>query len=100
MIKHDLSNTLIYSSFDLSCIFITPRKQIKQKIVNIVEKMNCKIKNINIYKFNIVQGDKIEGLFEINLPINKLGIVNFKKYRSSNIEQVNHIIKKILFKIK
>ena len=75
--KNNINN---YIPFDLSCIFITPRKQIKQKIVNIVEKMNCKIKNINIYKFNIVQGDKIEGLFEINLPINKLGIVNFKKY--------------------
>ena len=95
--KNSVNN---YIPFDLSCIFISPRKQIKQKIVNIVEKMNYKIKNIKSYKFNIVQGDKIEGLFEINLPINKLGIVNFKKYRSSNIEQVNHIIKKILFKIK
>ena len=94
---NDLNN---YIPFDLSCVFFTSRKQIKQKIVNIVEKMNYKIKHVNLYKFNIVQGDKIENLFEINLPINKLGIINFKKNRSSNIKQVNHIIKKILLKIK
>ena len=85
--------------FDLSCVFISSRKQLKQKIVNICDKMKYKIKFINMYKFSIVPGDKLDNMFEVNLPKNKLGIINFKKIRLTNLEQTNHI-KKIISKIK
>ena len=85
--------------FDLSCVFFTSRKQLKQKIVNICDKMKYKIKFVNLYKFNIVPGDKLDNMFEINLPKNKLGIINISKSRLSNLEQTNHI-RKIISKIK
>jgi len=85
--------------FDLSCVFFTSRKQLKQKIVNICDKMKYKIKFVNLYKFNIVPGDKLDNMFEINLPKNKLGIINISKSRLSNSEQTNHI-RKIISKIK
>ena len=85
--------------FDLSCVFISSRKQLKQKIVNICDKMKYKIKFVNLHKFNIVPGDKLDNMFEINLPKNKLGIINISKSRLSNLEQTNHI-RKIISKIK
>ena len=89
-----------YIPFDLSCVFITPRKKLKQKIENACEKMKYKIKYVNLYKFNIIPGDKIDNIFEINLPINKLGVVNFIKNKRGNIQQINRSIKRILTKIK
>ena len=88
-----------YIPFDLSCIFISSRKILKQKIVNICKKMRYNIKLINSYKFDIYQGDKKDNMIEINLPLNKLGIINIKKYRTNNIEQTNLIIKKFFSKI-
>ena len=88
-----------YIPFDLSCIFISSRKQLKQKIVNICKKMRYNVKLINSYKFDIYQGDKKDNMIEINLPLNKLGIINIKKYRTNNIEQTNLIIKKFFSKI-
>ena len=88
-----------YIPFDLSCIFFSSRKQLKQKIVNICKKMRYNVKLINSYKFDIYQGDKKDNMIEINLPLNKLGIINIKKYRTNNIEQTNLIIKKFFSKI-
>ena len=88
-----------YIPFDLSCIFFYSRKQLKQKIVNICKKMRYNIKLINSYKFDIYQGDKKDNMIEISLPLNKLGIINIKKYRTNNIEQTNLIIKKFFSKI-
>ena len=89
-----------YIPFDLSCAFIISRKKLKQKIENVCEKMKYKIKNINLYKFNIIPGDKIDNIFEINLPVNKLGIINIIKNKKGNLEQTNKCIKRILSKIK
>ena len=61
--------------------------------------MRYNIKLINSYKFDIYQGDKKDNMIEINLPLNKLGIINIKKYRTNNIEQTNLIIKKFFSKI-
>ena len=89
-----------YIPFDLNCAFILSRKKLKQKIENVCEKLKYKIKYVNLYKFNIIPGDKIDNIFEINLPVNKLGVINIIKNKKGNIEQINKSIKKILSKIK
>ena len=99
IILKEMKQEMNFIPFDLSCIFLSSRKQLKQKIVNICDKMKYKIKFISLYKFNIIPGDKLDNIFEVNLPKNKLGIINFSKDRLTNLEQTNHI-RKIISKIK
>ena len=82
-----------YKPFDLSCVFLLPRKQLKQKIVGVCKKMKYKIKFLNLYKCNIHIKDKEGITFEINFPKNKLGIINIRKYRINDTEQRAHINK-------
>ena len=97
--SNERNDEINFIPFDLNCVFISSRKQLKQSIVNICDKMKFKIKFINLYKFNIFPGDNSENIFEINLPKNKFGIINFKKRRMTNLEKTNYI-KKIISKIK
>ena len=96
--KSDLNNDNKFIPFDLNCIFISSRKQLKQKVLNICEKMKYKIKFINLYKFNLTPGNKLEPIIEVNISKNPLGILNFKKIRITNLEQTNQL-KKIISKI-
>ena len=55
-INNIFENKEIYEPFDLNCIFVFPRKNIKEKIMNIFEKTKCKIRQIKPYKYNIIYG--------------------------------------------
>ena len=84
--------------FDLNCIFIMPRKILKEKLLNNLKNVKCRIKQIKPYKYNINSGDnKIK--FEFYLPKNILGIVKFKKVKGNNKEYA-YDIRRIMDKIK
>ena len=97
-ILNEKENEFNYIPFDLSCVFISSRKNLKQKFVSICEKMKYKIKNINLYKFNVISGDTINNIFEINLPKNKLGILNIKKHKIGSLE-LDENIRKVISKL-
>ena len=81
-----------YEPFDLNCLFILPRKVIKEKILNIFENIKCRVKQINAYKYNISYKEK-RIIYEFSLPLNNKGIVKFKKISGINKEFANDVRK-------
>ena len=90
-----------YIPFNLSCAFISSRKSLKQKIINVCDKMKYRIRCKSLYKFNIYFEGRVDNAIEANVDIlnNNLGVIQIKKIRIKDLEQINNI-KKILFKIK
>ena len=90
-----------YIPFNLSCAFISSRKSLKQKIINVCDKMKYRIRCKSLYKFNIYFEGRVDNAIEANVDIlnNNLGVIKIKKIRIKDLEQINNI-KKILFKIK
>ena len=86
-----------YEPFDLNCIFAIPRKNIKEIIMNILEKKKLKIKQINPYKYNIIYRGKKE-IIEFCLNINNKGILKIKKIKGNYNEYIN-IIRKIIYNV-
>ena len=74
---------VLMSLFDLNCLFILPRKVIKEKILNIFENIKCRVKQINAHKYNNSYKEK-KIMYEFSLPLNNKGIVKFKKIRGIN----------------
>ena len=84
-----------YEPFDLNCIFILPRKAIREKILKIIENIKYKTKQISAYKYNIIYGEK--NIYEFSLTINKnIGIIKFKKIKGDNKDFTNEA-KKIIY---
>ena len=84
-----------YEPFDLNCIFILPRKTIREKILKIIENIKYKTKQISAYKYNIIYGEK--NIYEFSLTINKnIGIIKFKKIKGDNKDFTNEA-KKIIY---
>ena len=90
-------NNEIYEPFDLNCIFALPRKNLKEKLINIFEKMNYKVIRINQYKYNILFGEK-KDIFEFCFNINNKRIVKIKKLKGNNNKYINNI-RKIIYSI-
>ena len=79
----------IYQPFDLNCIFIKPRKTIKEKILDIFQNIKCGVKEINSYKFNINFNNK-KCILKISLVYNNLGIIKIKKVKGVNSIFINN----------
>ena len=90
-------NNEIYEPFDLNCIFALPRKNLKEKLINIFEKMNYKVIRINQYKYNILFCEK-KDIFEFCFNINNKRIVKIKKLKGNNNKYINNI-RKIIYSI-
>ena len=77
-----------YEPIDLNCIFSLPRKVIKEKLLKGMENIKCRVKQINLYKYNVIYGDK-RNIYEFNLPLSNLGIVKIKRIKGNNKDFVD-----------
>jgi hypothetical protein len=90
-IEFEISNNMIdLEPFDLNCFFYLPKKVIKTKILNKLEILKWKIKQINPNKY-IIYFDENENIYEFNLPKNYSGIIKFKKIKGINKIYINYI---------
>ena len=96
--KNIINNEQSYEPIDLSCIFSLPRKVIKEKILKSMESIKCRVKQINLYKYNVIYGDK-RNIYEFNLPLSNLGVVKVKKIKGNYKDYVNDIRKIICNKL-
>jgi hypothetical protein len=76
--------------FDLSCIFNLSQKIIKEKILNNLEKLKYRAKQINSYKYNIINKEN-KNIYELSISPNYLNIIKFKKIKAMNNNFVNDI---------
>ena len=76
--------------FDLSCIFNLSQKIIKEKILNNLEKLKYRAKQINSYKYNIINKEN-KNIYELSISPNYLNIIKFKKIIAMNNNFVNDI---------
>ena len=80
--------------FDLSCTFNLSQKIAKEKILNNLEKLKYKVKQINSYKYNISNREnknKAYSIYELSIPPNYLSIIKFKKIKAMNNNYVTDI---------
>ena len=76
--------------FDLSCIFNLSQKLVKEKILNNLEKIKYRVKQINSYKYNIINREN-KNIYELSIPPNYLNIIKFKKIKAMNNNYVTDI---------
>ena len=85
-----INNLMDLEPFDLNCFFYLPKKIIRTKILNNLEKLKCKNKQINPNKY-IISFKENENIYEFNLPNNYSGIIKFKKIKGINKIYINDI---------
>ena len=90
--KERINDEQTYVPFDLNCIFSLPRKVIKEKLLKGMESIKCRVKQINLYKYNVIYGDK-RNIYEFNLPSNNLGVIKVKKIKGNYREYINDVRK-------
>jgi len=90
--KNKINNEQTYEPVDLNCIFSLPRKNIKEKLLKGMENFKCRVKQISLYKYNVIFGDK-RNIYEFNLPLSNLGVVKVKKIKGNNKDFVNDVRK-------
>ena len=93
-----INNEQAYEPIDLNCIFSLPRKVIKGKLLKSIENIKCRVKQINLYKYNVIYGDK-RNIYEFNLPLGNLGVVKVKKIKGNYKDYVNDVRKIICNKL-
>jgi hypothetical protein len=81
--------------FDLSCVFYSSRKTIKNLILKNLQSLKYKIKSINSYRYRIYCNDN-NNVYEYTLPYNNLGIIKFVKIKGNYNSYTNNIKKIIL----
>ena len=86
-----------FQPLDLNCIFIYPRKVMKEKIIKVLQNIKCKIKQINSYKFDINYNNK-KNQMKFSLIYNGIGILRIKKIKGINSEFINNA-RKIIYEI-
>ena len=69
-----------------------------EKILKSMESIKCRVKQINLYKYNVIYGDK-RNIYEFNLPLSNLGVVKVKKIKGNYKDYVNDIRKIICNKL-
>jgi len=79
-----------FEPFDLSCIFNLSQKLVKEKILNNLEKIKYRVKQINSYKYNIINREN-KNIYELSIPPNYLNIIKFKKIKAMNNNYVTDI---------
>ena len=86
--------------FDLNCIFSSPIKTLKKKLLKILEELKYKIQKIHSNKFIISYGE-IENvnIYEINILKKNFNYIKFFKIQGIN-KLYNSDIRKIIFKIR
>ena len=81
--------------FDLSCVFYSSRKKIKNLILKTLQSSKHKIKSINSYRYRIYCNDN-DNVYEFNLPYNNLGIIKFIKIKGNYNVYTNNLKKIVL----
>jgi hypothetical protein len=76
--------------FDLCCVFNLSQKIAREKILNNLEKLKYKAKQINSYKYNIINREN-KNIYELSIPQNYLNIIKFKKINALNNNYVTDI---------
>ena len=76
--------------FDLSCVFNISQKIAREKILNNLEKLKYRAKQINSFKYNIINRDN-KNIYELSIPPNYLNIIKFKKIKVMNNNYVTDI---------
>jgi hypothetical protein len=96
--KNRINDEQAYEPIDLNCIFSLSRKVIKEKLLKGMESIKCRVKQINLYKYNVIYGDK-RNIYEFSLPLNDLGVVKVKKIKGNYKDYINDVRKIICNKL-